>query len=297
MQQMSPTQFVSAPRRDPAPSRWGYRYQRLMLTPGVRRMVRVGIPLMLIVIIAAVWFGNEGNRAQLSTAISTVRASVEQRPEFMVTAMAVDGAAEELAQDVRTVLPVNFPISSFDLDLELMRETLQALGGVEAATLRVRPGGILQIDIMPRVPVAVWRDAEGLRLVDQDGVFIAPLVARTDRLDLPLVAGDGAREEVAEALALFNASGPLASRIRGLVRMGERRWDVALDRNQRVQLPTENPVAAFERVVVMAQTQDLLERNVLTVDMRNMDRPTIRLGEQASADMRRINALFSGAGN
>ena len=28
------------PRRDPAPSRWGYRYQRLMLTPGFRRLLR-----------------------------------------------------------------------------------------------------------------------------------------------------------------------------------------------------------------------------------------------------------------
>ena len=35
-------------RRDPAPSRWGYRYQRLMLTPGFRKLVKVGVPLLVV---------------------------------------------------------------------------------------------------------------------------------------------------------------------------------------------------------------------------------------------------------
>ena len=32
---------------DPAPSRWSYRFQRLMLTPGIVLMLRAGIPLCL----------------------------------------------------------------------------------------------------------------------------------------------------------------------------------------------------------------------------------------------------------
>ena len=34
-------------KRDPAPSRWAYRMQRLWLTPVVRRMARVGLPTFL----------------------------------------------------------------------------------------------------------------------------------------------------------------------------------------------------------------------------------------------------------
>ena len=34
--------------RDPAPSRLTYRYQRLMLTPGFRAAVRIGVPILLI---------------------------------------------------------------------------------------------------------------------------------------------------------------------------------------------------------------------------------------------------------
>jgi len=37
-----------APRRDPAPSRWQYRMQRLWLTPLFRMLFRVGLPLLVV---------------------------------------------------------------------------------------------------------------------------------------------------------------------------------------------------------------------------------------------------------
>ena len=59
-----------------------------------------------------------------------------------------------------------------------------------------------------------------------------------------------------------------------------------LDKGQRVLLPTENAVAAFQRVVALNQAQDLLERDVAVVDMRHSDRPTIRMTEQAVETLR-----------
>ncbi|MFT5744224.1 MAG: cell division protein FtsQ [Paracoccaceae bacterium] len=281
----------SSTPRDPAPSRMGYRYQRLMLTPLFRRMIRVGLPIGAVVFAVGFWVIHEDNRAMITNKYDEVVAGFQQRPEFMVQMMAVDGADEALSRDIRDVLPVEFPVSSFDLNLEEMRQTVEALNAVGDATLRVRPGGILQVDIVQRVPVAVWRQSDGLRLIDADGHIVAPLHYRGDRADLPLVAGDGAREDLAEGLALYHAAGPLAPRMRGVVRMGERRWDIVLDRDQRILLPTDDPVSAFERVVALAQAQDMLERDVVIVDMRNADRPTIRLNEQAVVALRRINGI------
>jgi len=294
-------QPVSAPRRDPAPSRLGYRYQRLMLTPGFRRMMRIGVPLALIVVISTTWFSNPLNRDMLQTGIADLRASIEQRPEFMVAAMSIEGDGQEigadLMDDIRAVLPIDFPASSFDLDLETMRASVEAIPAVAKATLRIRAGGILDVRVTPRVAAAVWRQNEALLLVDSVGKVMGAIVSRGEHPELPLIAGDGAKDVIGEALALFATAGPLGPRIRGLVRMGERRWDVVLDREQRLLLPAKNPISALERIVAMSQAQDLLERDVVVVDMRNQDRPTIRLGENAVAQMRRINASVSGAGN
>jgi len=278
------------PRRDPAPSRMRYRYQRLMLTPGFRKLLRVGVPVLVIGGLVAGWGAREANRQLVADAYADLKSQIQQRDEFMVKVMAVDGADETLAADIRTVLPVEFPLSSFDLDLEEMRQTVAALPAVADARLRVRTGGILQVNVTQRVPVAVFRAPEGLKLIDADGVLIQNIIARADRSDLPLITGDGARDALTEGLEIYATAGPLASRMRGVVRMGERRWDVILDSGQRVLLPTTDPVPAFERVVALNQAQDLLERDVAVVDMRHPARPTIRLNEQAVTSLREINA-------
>lgn len=289
MQQM--TQPV---RRDPAPSRWGYRYQRLWLTPAFRRFVRVGLPTVCIAAFAGLYLIDEQRRENVNLAIADVRSSIETRPEFMVQLMAIDGVSEALNQDIRAAAPVDFPISSFDLDLVEMRNKITALPAVKDANLRVRPGGVLQVEVIPRVPTVIWREYDGLRLLDAEGEYVATLPTRAMRPDLPLVAGQGADAHIDEAQKLIAAAAPIADRLRGLVWMGGRRWDVVLDRDQRILLPTENPIAALERVIVLNQSQDMLARDVAVVDMRNMHRPTLRMNTLAVEELRMIKSIESG---
>jgi len=203
--------------------------------------------------------------------------------------LASDGASDELTIVIREILPVDFPVSSFDLDLGTMRARVEELDAIAAADLRIRPGGILQLDITERVPAIVWRTGSYLELLDGEGRRIAALPSRDTRPDLPLIAGEGADQAVPEALALMSAAGLLADRVRGFVRVGERRWDVVLDRDQRIMLPEDEAVLAFEQVVFMHQSQDLLKHDVMVVDMRNLVRPTVRVPEQAVAELHRIN--------
>ncbi len=286
-------------RRDPAPSKLGYRYQRLMLTPGFRVFVRVGVPILLVAIILTSWFSHEENREMLSARIADAKQSFQTRPQFMVQSMEITGAEAALETQVSALLPVDFPVSSFDLDLEGMRRTVEALDAVGSASVRVGQGGALEVAIAPRVPVALWRDAGTLRLIDADGVQSGVIGSRADRLDLPLIAGDGAEQKIAEALALYAGAGPLRERVRGLVRMGERRWDIVLDRDQRILLPDEEAVAALDRIIALNEAQDMLERDVAVVDMRNAQRPTLRMSEEASLAMRRGNEITinNGANN
>jgi len=124
----------------------------------------------------------------------------------------------------------------------------------------------------------MWRMGENLDILDATGAFIRAAVARNDYPKLPLIAGEGANMQAAKALELFAAADPIADRVRGLVYVGERRWDVVLTQDQRLLLPEQNPVQALERVLVLNQAQELLERDVRVVDLRLPNRPTLRLG-------------------
>lgn len=274
-------QPVNAPPRDPAPSRWKYRLQRWMLTPGIRLGLRVGVPFIVVGLAASAFLANEQRRDALNMFIADLRSSIQERPEFMVSIMAIDGASSNTSEDIREVVPVDFPISSFDLDLEVIRDQIVGLDPVKSAGVRIRPGGVLQIDVVERVPVVVWRTWDGVEILDETGAHVDDLPNRKTRADLPLIAGKGADGHVQEALALFAAARPLGKRLRGLIRIGERRWDMILDREQRILLPPDDPVRALERVLVLDEVQDLLERDVTVVDLRLQERPTIRMSETA----------------
>lgn len=277
------------PIKDPAPSKWGYRWQRMMLTPGFRASVRVGVPLILIAIVSATYFADDARRADAAAKIAQTKAAIQQRPEFMVTDLLITGGDADIALDVARILPLDLPTSSFDLDLEAMRSKVAALNPVDEARVRIGEAGTLVVEITPRVPVALWRAGTTLKLIDAEGVYIGVAETRSERTDLPLIAGDGAQAHIAEALALFQAATPIASRVRGLVRMGERRWDLVLDRNQRVLLPSDGARAALDRVIALNEAQDLLKRDVVAVDFRNPARPTLRMNTDAANAMRRVS--------
>jgi len=141
----------------------------------------------------------------------------------------------------------------------------------------------------------VWRFDDSLNLLDGEGNRVAALGARRDRADLPLLAGQGARQVVPEALAILAVAGPVKSRIRGLVRIGERRWELVLDRDQRIMLPEDNPISALEQVMALEQATELLARDVLIVDMRNQNRPRLRMANPAVAELRNIRMIKPGA--
>jgi cell division protein FtsQ len=282
-------------RRDPAPSRVAYRIHRLWLTPFFRAFLRIGVPAAAVVALGVWYFGNEDNREAIFDKVAEIRSSIEGRPEFMVQLMAIDGASVEIDQDIREIVPVDFPVSSFDLDLEGMRARIEELDAVARVNLQIRSGGVLQVNIRERVPAIVWRSVEGLDLLDVQGHRVASIVRRADRRELPLVTGAGAGDHVAEALAIFAAAAPIGGRVRGLVRIGERRWDVVLDRDQRILLPEENSIDALEQVMALQQAQDLMERDLVIVDMRNKDRPTLRMAAPAVDELRRIKDIRPGA--
>lgn len=276
------------PGHDPAPSRWAYRVQRLWLTPLFRSVLRVGVPAFAVVAIGGVYISDPTNVQRLQDSVAEVRRSIEDRPEFRVNFMSITGASPVLAEEIRSTVSPDFPLSSFDLDLDALRQRVVDIRAVSAAEIRIRSGGELAVTVTERRPVLVWQAREGLWLVDATGERVAPLLARPDLDYLPVIAGDGANDAAAEALALFEIAEPLGERLRGLVRMGERRWDVVLEDGTRILLPAETPAPALDRVLAQDDAQELLDRDIIRVDLRDPSRTVLQLTPDALAELRRM---------
>ena len=267
--------------RDPAPSRFAYRLNRLMLTPRFRFFLRYGLPVLILAAVIGVWASDETRRDQFAESANELRRQVEERPEFLVRMMVVEGASPSVEAEIRRTIPVDFPVSSFDLELDTLRDAVEDHDPVARAVVQVQGGGVLSVTVEERVPVVVHRQEAGLVLLDAEGHRVTEIAARTDRPDLPLILGTGAGKRVAEALGILAAAEPVGDRVRGIRRVGERRWDLLLDRDQVVMLPEEKPQMAVERVMALDAAQDLLARDLEAIDFRNPRRPVLRLTDDA----------------
>lgn len=277
-------------RRRFADSRLGYRLQRIWLTPSYRLGLKFGIPVLAIVAAIGTYFASETNRQALSEGFDTLYSAFVDRPEFMVTALQWPEVSPALDAALRERLDVDLPQSSFRLDLDALRVKVEALDWVRSADLRLLAGGVLALRIIERVPAILWRSESGLELLDAEGVRVAHVASRDLRPDLPLIAGAGADAHIREALDLIDAASPLGARVLGLVRMGERRWDVVLDRDQRIRLPETGALAALERVIALEQAQDLLSRDLTIADLRNPARPVLQISAGAMDTLRDIRS-------
>ncbi|RID92222.1 cell division protein FtsQ [Gemmobacter lutimaris] len=279
------------PRRDPAPTRMAYRMQRLWLTPAFRVLMRVGVPVLCVAAVGAIAFGPEARRNAIVAQVGEWREAIENRPEFRVSVLQVTGASPSLDAAIRDMLDVKLPVSRFSIDLEAAATRIRTLDAVDQAEVKVGSGGVLSVRITERQPALIWRKEAELDLLDATGRRVAQVLERADRPDLPVVTGFGADKAASEALAIVAAAKPVLPRLRGLVRIGERRWDLVLDRDQRILLPADNPVRALERLLALDKAEDLLGRDIIAVDLRNQARPTIRLSSDALRSLRRAKGL------
>lgn len=270
--------------------RLAYRLQRMWLTPGYRLAFKYGVPIVSIVLAVGLFLADEGRRAMIVSQYDAVRDAIIDRPEFMVTELSLPEMSPELDFTLRQQLDINLPQSSFRLDLDALRAEVEQLDWVRSADLRLLSGGTLALSVTERVPAILWRSGDALELLDTEGVRVAYVAQRSLRADLPLIAGAGANAHVSEALEILDAAAPLGPRVLGLIRMGERRWDVALDRGQRIRLPEVGGVAALERVIALDQAQDLLARDLLVADLRNPARPVLQISAGAMDTLQDIRS-------
>lgn len=159
------------------------------------------------------------------------------------------------------------------VDLEAVRDRLLGHGWVADARVSRRLPDMLAVDIVERVPVAVWDRAGTLSLIDPTGAVIEGVEA--DNLpDLPLVQGDGANRQVAALARLMTAAPAVAERVAGATWRGHRRWDLRFQTGEILALPEGGEAArdALRTFATVDGTQGLLERGFVRFDMRDPTR-------------------------
>ena len=273
---------------DPAPSRVAYRIMRLLLIPRLRLIFTLGFPSILFFCATLGLFLNINVWENISAIKKDLKLAFVERPEFMIKVASIDGSSDELANEIREILPLDFPVSYFDLDIKYLHKVVNEIPAVASAAIKISVGGVLQINVTEKSPAFIWRKDNVMSVIDETGSFIRIANSRVDYPKLPLVVGEAADLAVSEISSLMQANEYFKDHVRAFIRVGERRWDLILENNVRIMLPQREFLAAFDRLMLMNEAGSLLSGRLSNIDMRLVVRPTVRV-DTVSVDPLKTN--------
>ena len=200
---------------------------------------------------------------------------------FGVERVTISGIARLYEREVLQAAGIDGHSSVVFLDVNEVRDRLMRVPLIASVSVRkVYPNEIV-INQVEREPAALWQRNGVISVIAADGTVIDEM--RDDRYAaLPLVVGEGANERLKDYLALIEAAGTLAERVKAGTYVSGRRWTLKLD-GVDIRLPETGAAEALARLVRFERESRILEKDIIAVDLRMPDRVVVRLTEEAAA--------------
>jgi cell division protein FtsQ len=231
---------------------------------------------------AALLLSSSAYGAYLGGHLDSFVQEVTARTGFAVDQIKVVGNQHISEIDILDKLELNGWTSLVGLNVEDARERIASLAWVETAAVRKVYPHTLEVRVVERQAFALWQQGRELSVIEKSGRIIAPFTGGA-LAKLPLIVGSGAPEHAPDLLARVEQFPELASRVRGYIRVGDRRWNLRLANGITVKLPEDGVDAALASIVRMDRENGLLTRDIVAVDLRIPDRVAVELSPEAAS--------------
>jgi cell division protein FtsQ len=244
----------------------------------------VGAFTLLMFFVVVVWtaFVHNGGYADLVAREGVPRDILARAAGFKIAGVTIGGQTQLSEAEVLAASGVGAKESLLFLDPAAVRERLLALPLVKSARVMKLYPDRLVIAIEERQPFALWQQDGHISVVAVDGKAIDEL--RDERfLGLPFVVGAGAEKRLTEYAALIAAAGDLAPRVKAGVYVAGRRWTLDMTNGVSVKLPETDPVTAVTTLTRLQREARILDKDILSIDLRAPGRVAVRLSEEGLA--------------
>lgn len=263
----------------PGGASWGSPFR-----PRLRRAVRSvkrGLLLALLVLLAAAGYtivslSRQSGAADLLAAATSRAVGISAALGLVVTDIEVEGRETTDAATIMRALAAERGTPILAVSPSRAKQQLESLPWVRSAAIERRLPHTLVVHLVERRPLAVWQHGGKQELIDRQGEMI-PVKDLGPFAKLPTVVGDDAAAHAAKLLDMLVSEPELASRVSAAVRVDERRWNLRIDNAVDVLLPQDNPAEAWSRLAQLERANNLLKREVQTVDLRLPDRLVVRV--------------------
>jgi cell division protein FtsQ len=271
-----------APEPSQAPAR---RKPRDLFSRLARKAAFPGAGLLALMLLfagaGALGFVHSGGYADMVAKAGEPYDAIARALGFPIAAVTISGEARLREGEILAATGIDARNSLLFLDAAGVRRRLLELPLVKSArVLKLYPDRLV-IAIEEREPAALWQHDGKIKVVAADGTAIDEL---TDGrfLGLPFVVGEGADKRLAQFGALLKQLGDLSQRLKAGVFVAERRWSLIMTNGVEVKLPERDPGAAIETLLRLQREARILDKDIMSIDLRLPQRITIRLTEEGA---------------
>ena len=211
---------------------------------------------------------------------------------FMIREVRITGQQQTSLKQIRASLALYDGQSIISLDLEKMLRRLEKLPWIRKATItRIMPD-ILEVKISEHQAAALWQQNDRLYLVNPDGKIITGEGAG-DFTTLPHVVGTGANDNLPALLAMKDKFPALFAKVESAIWVGRRRWDLHFRNGMIIKLPEDGTDLAWARLNDYVRNRNILEKEILSIDMRLSGKTIMRLTPREAERRRMANGSTS----
>jgi len=201
---------------------------------------------------------------------------------FRISEVALAGEREVDRGEILVLAGISDRSSLLFLDASRARARLLSNPWIaEATVLKLYPDR-LRIEIRERLPYALWQRDGRVALIAADGTVLET-VAPSRFGNLPLVVGKGAEQSAQNFLTLIARYPTIAHATVASVLVAERRWNLHLEGGVEILLPERDPEQALRTLIDLERSDRLLSRDIVAIDLRLVDRVTVRQSDGAAA--------------
>jgi cell division protein FtsQ len=200
---------------------------------------------------------------------------------FAINNVKVSGNAETSEIDILEKIGLDGTTSLMALDVAATRDALKTLPWILDAEVRKIYPDTVEIKLKEKTAFGIWQHGNELELIEKDGKPIAKL--RDNKFaHLPLFVGKDAGTGADEIMHDLERWPAMKARVKALMRVAGRRWDLKLDNGVVIKLPERDMDRAMAELAEFDNSHQVLERDILAIDLRLADRTTVQLTADAA---------------
>ena len=201
---------------------------------------------------------------------------------FGIDGVTIIGAKELSEDELLAASGITTRDSLPFLDAAAIRSRIADVPMVKDVSVRKLYPSRLVVEIEEREPYALWQKDGQVHVISKEGTPIDNL-ADPRLAHKAFVVGEDANLRVPEFLKILDQAGDLRDHVRAGVLVAGRRWNVKMESGLEIKLPESQPEAAFAKFAQMSREMRILDKDIISVDLRMPDRMIVRLTADAAA--------------